>query len=186
MKGPRLGFASGRTKCIPVIVQGVTSGRWQGRKLWDARVEKPKYLMERTFGHSVSNRWAKRRPWFDEGSTRQHGHAIWGTGGHPVSRPIRARARARVMGSYSGGIVPSACAELLLSTHAPPPSEGQSSGRHEACTAIFQVEQPCGTADLAACEPHISATTFGEVPARAPRYARAHALTGEILRADPP
>jgi hypothetical protein len=35
---------------------------------------------------------------------------------HPVSRPIRACARARVMGCYSGGIVPSAAltADALL------------------------------------------------------------------------
>ena len=36
----------------------------------------------------------------------------------PVSKPIRAGARARVMGSYSGGIVTSAGAELRLSGHA--------------------------------------------------------------------
>jgi hypothetical protein len=35
--------------------------------------------------------------------------SVWAV--HPVLRPIRARARARVMGFYSGGIVPSAGAE---------------------------------------------------------------------------
>jgi hypothetical protein len=81
-----------------------------------------------------------------------------------------ARARARVMGPYSGGIVSSVGAELQLSApRAPPPYEGQLSARHGICIAFFQVQPPCGTADLAACERHISATTFVEVPPRAPR-----------------
>jgi hypothetical protein len=42
----------------------------------------------------------------------------------------------------------------------PPPSEGQSSGRHEICIVFFRVQRPCGTADLAACERHILANTF--------------------------
>ena len=70
------------------------------------------------------------------------------------------------MGSYFGGIVPISGAELRLSVNARPPSEGQSSGRHEICISFFRVQRPCGTPDLAACERHISATTFGEVPRR--------------------
>jgi hypothetical protein len=41
-----------------------------------------------------------------------------------VFTQVRGRARARVMGFYSGGIVPTAGPELPLSAHAPPPSEG--------------------------------------------------------------
>jgi hypothetical protein len=73
-----------------------------------------------------------------------------------------ARARARVMGSYSGGNVPIAGAEPQLSAHARPASEARSSDPHGTCIAFFRGQRPCGTADLAACERHISANTFGE------------------------
>src|SRR5262249_42095962 len=71
----------------------------------------------------------------------------------------------------SGGIVPSAAAELRLSAHVPPLYEVRSSDRRETYIAFFRVQRPCGTADLVACERHISATTSGAVPRRAPRKA---------------
>jgi hypothetical protein len=66
-----------------------------------------------------------------------------------------ARARARVMGCYSGGIVPSACAELRLCAHAPPPSEGQSNGLRSAKQARAEKAER-GCCPSICPSPHVS------------------------------
>jgi hypothetical protein len=65
-----------------------------------------------------------------------------------------ARARARVMGCYSGGIVSSARAELLLSAPAQPASEGQSNGLRSAKQARAE------KAERVAVPPFVHRRTF--------------------------
>jgi hypothetical protein len=70
--------------------------------------------------------------------------------------------RARVMGSYSGGIPPIAGAEQLLSARGLQQSSGPSTARRETCNGVSRVARPpSGMDDLAACGRRTLASTFG-------------------------